>query len=139
MEPFKAREKHGEEWHIQNLFCGFLDARDWMVERMIGNALQMGIPDLYLSHPEYGNRWVDIKVHGKYSYTKAQKLKWPVWAHFGSGVYILGAKNRKECTKAHMIQEYEILFGVPNWEDFWKPSYGKIDIDALLDQVRLDK
>ncbi len=134
MEPFKARASHGPEYYIQDRWVKFLRAKGWLVERMIGNAFQMGIPDLYLVHKDYGCRWVDIKVYGKYSLTKAQRSKWPIWESFKVGIWILGAKDAKSCTKAHMVEEYNILKRPPNWREFWNTKWDQQpDIDNLLE------
>ena len=75
MEPFKARSKTGPEAIIQRNFIRYLKDRDWGVERMIGNALQKGIPDIYVMHPEHGQRWIDLKNPHDYEFTKAQIIK----------------------------------------------------------------
>jgi len=123
-----CRPKHSQEWHIQQALIAYLKARGWHVERMIGNAFQMGVPDLFIAHPKWGQRWIDVKRPGKnYSFTKAQKLKWPVWDTFGIGIWILTAANQAE---------YDKLFAPPNWRAYWKASWGKTpDIDALLDEL----
>jgi hypothetical protein len=124
------RAKHGPEWFIQRDLIAFLEARHWLVERMIGNAFQMGIPDLYVHHNKWGSRWIDCKVEGRYSFTKPQKRKWPLWDSFGVGIWIITAATQAE---------YDKLFKPPNWKEFWKPSWGEIpDIDALLAEIRLD-
>ena len=41
------RPKHSQEWHIQQALIAYLKSRGWHVERMIGNAFQMGVPDLF--------------------------------------------------------------------------------------------
>lgn len=136
MEPFEPRAAHGPEFYIQNRWVEFLEAKKWHVERLIGNAFQSGIPDLLLAHKKYGQRWVDIKVYDKYSLTKAQRAKWPIWESFGVGIWILGAKSPEDCTKAHMIREHDILFRPPNWREFWNPRWDQQpDIDELLEEV----
>jgi len=118
------RNTHGPEWYIQNDLRTFLQCREWRVERMIGNALQTGIPDLYAFHRRHGERWIDVKTPGRYSFTNAQKIKWPIWADFNRGIWILTAANQIE---------YDKLFQPPNWKDFWKPTWGVIpDIESLL-------
>ena len=138
MDPFKPRAANGEEYFIQNLWVKFLEGKGWHVERLVGNAYQTGIPDLFLGHPQYGTRWVDIKVYGKYSFTKAQKRKWPIWEKYGIGIWILGARDRYVCTKEHMLKEHNeiLLGGPPNWRNYWKSSWDvKPDIDKLLDEL----
>jgi len=105
------------------------------VERVVGNAFQKGLPDLFLGHPKHGWRWADIKVFGAYSFTKAQKLKWPEWEKYGIGVWILGAESREHCTIEHLTTEYNKLFAPPNMRDFWKPSWDKVDdIEKLIEE-----
>lgn len=136
MDPIKFRAAHGPEWHIQERFKDFLSGRGWLVERVIGNAFQKGLPDLFLGHPQHGWRWVDIKVFGKYSFTKPQRQKWPIWEQYGIGIWILGAASEEECTVQHMATEYNKLFEPPNWRQFWKSSWDeKDDIDKMLDEL----
>lgn len=122
------RAKHGPEWYIQQDLIAYLKARRWHVERMIGNAFQLGIPDLFVAHTKWGQRWIDVKRPGKdYSFTKAQKRKWPVWESFGIGIWILTGADQ---------ENYDRLFAPPNWRDYWKASWGQIpDVDALLDEL----
>lgn len=119
--------KHGPEWHIQQDLIEFLKARGWLVERLIGNAFQTGIPDLYAHHPKWGARWIDAKVDGHYSFTKAQKRKWPEWEKHGVGIWILTGADQ---------DNYDKLFKAPNWRDYWKDSWGElVDIDKLLEEM----
>ena len=122
------RPKHGPEYFIQRDLIAFLEAREWLVERMIGNAFQMGIPDLYCHHSKWGYRWIDVKVKGRYSFTKPQRQKWPRWEKAGVGIWILTGADQ---------ENYDKLFKAPNWRDYWKAPWGKlVDIDALLDSLR---
>lgn len=118
---------HGPEWHIQEALREFLEARGWLVERMTGNAYQKGIPDLYCFHPRWGERWIDVKVEGRYSFTKSQRIKWPLWESFGVGIWILTGATEND---------YGQLFQPPNWRDYWKPQWDeKPNIDDLLDNI----
>lgn len=120
------RIKHGPEYHIQEELREFLEARGWLVERMIGNALQKGIPDLYCFHPRWGERWIDVKNSTSYSFTDEQKKKWPHWEKYKCGIWILTAANETEYAK---------LFGPPNFRAYWKKSWDKPkkNVDELLD------
>lgn len=119
--------RHGPEWHIQQDLVRFLKTRGWLVERLIGNAFQTGIPDLYCHHPKWGGRWIDVKQPDRYSLTKAQRRKWPEWERFGVGVWILTGAAQ---------EQYDLLFQAPNWRAFWKRSWDKRpDIDTLLEQI----
>jgi hypothetical protein len=123
------RKKHGPEWYIQQELIQYLTDRGWLVEVMHGNAFQQGIPDLYVHHPQWGSRWIDCKQPKKYTFTKAQRRKWPIWDHYGVGIWILTAANQ---------EQYDKLFGLPNWKDYWKDSWGLPtveDIDRMLDEL----
>ena len=121
---------HGEEWHIQRDLIAFLRARGWHVERLVGGAFQSGIPDIYIYHKKWGARWIDVKRPGKnYSFTKAQKIKWPEWDRAGIGIWILTAANQ---------EAYDKLFQPPNWRDYAKASWHIPtfpEIDNMLDRL----
>jgi len=126
MKKPSIRKKHGPEYGIQNRIVTYLEARGWHIERVIGNAFQSGLPDLYAGHKEFGQRWIEVKNASDYIFTRAQKLKFPVLDHYGIGIWVL-----VEATE----EEYDKLFSTPNWKDYWKPSYGKINLDELLDEL----
>jgi len=88
-----------------------------MVEKMHGNAFQVGIPDLYCWHEGMQmHRWVDVKYEKSHQYTKAQCQKWPKWERRGLPVYIMMDDTE---------EWYAKLFGEPNFRDYWKPRYNK--------------
>lgn len=117
------------EAKIQAELTEFLEARGWLVERMIGNALQKGIPDLFCYHPKYEYRWIDCKRPVGHSFTKAQRRKWPEWEAKGVGIWILTSADNNEYAK---------LFKPPNWRDYWKDSYGElINLEDVLNNIRL--
>ena len=123
------RPKHGPEWHMQKKHIVFLETRGWLVEVMHGNAFQRGIPDLYLFNRDWGERWVDVKHAEKYTFTKAQRHKWPRWESKGIGIWILTAATQ---------EEYDKLFRSPNWRHYWKDSWAvptEADIDILLAEL----
>lgn len=125
MKRPRIRKKHGPEHGIQRDVIRFLEARDWHVERMIGNAYQMGIPDLYCYHKQYGERWVDIKNPVQHEFTKSQRWKWPTWEKAGIGIWIMVAATD---------EEYDKLMHKPNMRDYWKKRYD-VDMDALLEEM----
>ena len=128
----KIRPKHGPEYVIQRDIMKYLRQRGWWVERMHGNMYQKGIPDLYITHLKFGQRWLDVKNPASWQYTKAQCQKWPVWHSYGIGIWILVAATE---------EEYDKLFKPPNWQDYWKPRYDDylISVDSLLAELLHDE
>jgi hypothetical protein len=127
-----GRAKHGPEYAIQADLIQFMRNRGWLVERMACGMFQIGIPDLYCYHTRYGERWIDAKNPEQYSFTKAQKQKWPLWAKYGVGIWILTAATE---------EQYALLFKAPNWRDYWKPSWKyptEEEIDQLLDDIECE-
>ena len=118
----------GPEWFGARDWRRFLKPKGWECFTTHGNRFQSGFPDDYLIHKEFGTRWVDYKYSKKNVFTQAQRKLWPLWDALGVGIWIL--------TEVVSDTEFQKLFGPPNWRDYWKPSYGEIDIDALLEEVR---
>ena len=107
-------DRQRTEAKIQEALTVFLQARGWLVERTHGSAFMRGFPDLYLAHPKWGQRWVDVKVEGAYSFTKAQRMKWPIWEQHGVGIWILTGSDQAN---------YDKLFAPQNWRQYWRPSW----------------
>lgn len=105
------------EFSIQDRIVDYLEAEGWLVERMVGNAYQFGIPDLYCFHPLYGARWIDVKHPYQHTLTKAQRLKWPIWESFNCQIWILVDATQ---------EEYDKLFKECNWRDFWNPKWDSL-------------
>ena len=117
------------ELHIQRELVEFLRDRVWHVERMLADAYQNGIPDLFCYHRKCGMRWVEVKRPEGYSFTLRQRQKWPIWEKAGIGIWILTAATQ---------EQYDLLFQPPNWRSFWRPSFQTAtitDIDAMLDEL----
>lgn len=114
------------ERQIQKDLVAFLKARGWHVERMLANSYQAGIPDLYCFHKKWSERWVEVKRLHDYSFTRAQRLKWPQWEAAGIPIWILTAATQ---------EEYDKLFVPPNWRDFWKRSFEPPNVDAMIDEM----
>jgi hypothetical protein len=126
MDKPRIRKAHGPEYGIQRDIMRFLRLRGWHVERIIGVGWQFGLPDLYITHPKFGQRWLEVKNDGEYSFTRQQRRKFPILDAFGTGIWILTAATE---------EEYEKLFKMPNWKDYWKDSWGEIDIEILLREI----
>lgn len=132
MDPIKLRSKTGPEAVIQRNFILYLKERGWHVERMIGNILQKGIPDIYVMHPEHGDRWIDLKNPLDYEFTRAQRVKWPIWEAHGVRIWIITGWSDAD---------YDKLFQPPNWREYWKPKYDEErleleqDLEDLFDEA----
>jgi hypothetical protein len=124
------QEQEGKpEAQIQRELVAFIQARGWLVERMLANAYQTGIPDLYCYCRERGERWIEVKRADQYSFTLRQRQKWPVWDAAGIGIWILTAATEGQ---------YVLLFKPPNWRAFWRESFrvpSKQDVDAMIDEM----
>jgi hypothetical protein len=135
MDPKKFRSKTGPEAIIQREFIKYLKARGWWVERMIGNALQKGIPDIYAFHTEFGDRWIDLKNAKGYEFTIAQRIKWPIWEAHGKPIWIITGWSD---------EDYDKLFQPPNWRDYWKDKYDEQmaeleqDMQELFDEFNAE-
>ena len=116
---------HGPEWYIRRALIEFLSAHRLWVEVTHGSRFQTGLPDLFITHATHGQRWIDVKNPGRYTFTPAQRHKWPLWEKHGAGIWILTAANEPEYLK---------LFGPPNWRDYWKPEWD-IDVRAMIDAL----
>lgn len=119
------RSKHGPEWYIQQRLIAYLRDRGWLVEISHGNLYQKGWPDLFIHHPKWGSRWIDVKNPERYNFTRDQRWKWPLWDQFGVGIWILTDATQ---------EEYDKLFRPPNWRDYWKDSW-KLPTEAEIDEM----
>lgn len=109
MEPKPLRNSETPEGKIKRELIKFLRERKWLVIVTHGNAFQSGLPDLYLAHVNFGQRWCEIKNPLRYSFTKAQMYTFPDLFKHGVGVWILcGASD----------DEYQKLFDPPNFHRF---------------------
>ena len=113
MKPLKIKHygKDGPEHKIQTAIIEMLVRKGWFVKRMVGNAFQFGVPDLFVSHKYFGHRWVEVKLPEMKGsrFTKAQLVDFPKLCSHGSGVWILTAATKKE---------YEKLKQPPNWYQY---------------------
>lgn len=118
------------EKKIETEIREFLALRGWLVEKTHSSAYSSGWPDLMCWHPEHGLRWVDVKVKGRYHYTKSQCQTWPKWEGHGLGVWIMVAATE---------EEYAKLFDRPNFRDYWRNSYNRYIQDPKEVVNSLDK
>jgi len=104
--PKKFLPRKGPEAIIQEDIIKFLRYRGWYVKDTHGNMYQSGFPDLFISHPRYGMRWVEVKNPLKYAFTPAQLENFPLMCAHGAGIWIMTAAEESEYSK---------LFGPFNW------------------------
>lgn len=108
MEPKQPRTR--PERKIQDEVIVFLEHRGWFVNETHGNMFQSGFPDLYCTHMEYGQRWVECKTPDQYSFTSAQIKCFTKWSGCGIKIWIM--------TAATEVQYKRVLCGTPNWHEF---------------------
>ena len=123
MDKPRIGETHGPEWCIQRGLIKFLQNRGWLVEVTQGNMFQKGFPDLYIAHKDHGQRWIDVKNPVEYTFTKAQRRKWPIWERHNVGIWILTAATK---------EEYDKLWKPPNMRHYWKSKW---DLEPTVDEI----
>jgi hypothetical protein len=103
-----------KEADLQRRIKKYLEIGGFHIEIMSCNAYQKGIPDMWVYCPDDDRAWwVDVKKPKGSTLTKSQVQKWTLWDSKGIGVWIL-----TECDEA-------VLYGPPNWKEWWRPRYEK--------------
>ena len=98
--------KQQEESKIAGVVVPFLKERGWHVERLPMGLLQSGLPDYYISHSNFGMKFLELKTY-KGNFTEAQLRKFPILHNNGTLIYIMRG-----------VEDYDLLFGPPNWMNF---------------------
>jgi hypothetical protein len=75
----------------------------WHTEKSHGNKYQSGWPDLVCFHPNYGIKWIEMKVKDR-PLKPSQICTFTKWQQFGAKIYVLQGP-----------EDYDKLFGKPNW------------------------
>lgn len=79
----------------------------WYVKKMHGSKFQSGLPDVYASHRQFGERWIELKVDNN-TLEQSQISEFGKMSAGGCRIFIL----RK-------ISEYpDVLFRAPNWAHY---------------------
>lgn len=112
MDGFTPKNyNEGPEDKIQAAVKKMLEDKGWLVCRLVGNAFQSGLPDLFATCPTVSNhiRLIEIKLPNMIGsrFTPAQLDMFPKLCKYGAGVWILTAATDVE---------YRKLFHPPN---FW--------------------
>lgn len=111
MDAPRNKHRSNPEAKIQAEIVAYLRAREWFVVRMVGNALQRGVPDLYATHALYKARWIEVKNPKKYQFTAAQMQYFPQYVANGAGIWVMTAATN---------DEYQKLFKPCNWHLYLK-------------------
>lgn len=107
MEPKQPR--NNPERIIQDALKKYLEERGWFVNETHGNMFQSGFPDLYATHLQYGQRWIEVKNPENYKFTNAQIQCFTKWSGCGVKIWVLIAATPAEYAK---------LFREPNWHEY---------------------
>lgn len=101
MLPFipKHTRRDGPEAAIQSKIITKLESFDWFVQVIVGNALQNGMPDLFVAHPNWGQKWIEVKNPVSFSFTTRQQQKFPILHAAGVGIWILFSADDDELIK----------------------------------------
>lgn len=121
MQPFitKAND-NGPEKKIQDDIIDRLKKTDWWVKRLIGNALQFGVPDLVAARAEYGTKWIEVKYWDRFSFTKAQLIEFPKMIAAGMPIYILFGASDGEMNRLFKPSNcFEVMH---LWQNGLKPQ-----------------
>lgn len=115
MDPLQLRHRtRNPEAILQSAFVDFLKDRSWHVMPTHGNAAQKGFPDLYCTHKQYGQRWIEMKNPESYSFTEAQLENFPKINAAGVGIWIIIMVTQAEYLK--LFDKKYIPAG--NWEEY---------------------
>jgi|SRR6516162_5707775 hypothetical protein len=97
----------GPEAKLRARIVKHLELMGWFVVVTHGSIFQVGLPDLFATHKQWGSRWIEIKRREAYVFTPAQKDVFKRLCENGSGVWVMMDES-----------EYDCLFKPPNWEKF---------------------
>ena len=104
----KIRKIEREEMEIQIKIETKLSLLQWYVKRIHGSIYQSGLPDLYLCHVKYGQRWLEIKHPERYRFTEPQLKEFRLISMRRVGIWVAQA--------VHEVPE--LLHKPPNWHTF---------------------
>lgn len=107
MKEFKPTKKRQAEAELQQKIVRMLRVQEWNVIVTHGNKYQGGFPDLYCFHHVYGERWVEVKVEGDYSFTEYQSYYFPEI----KDVWVLTGTSTNDYRKLFMNPNYDSLLG----------------------------
>jgi hypothetical protein len=79
----------GPERDIQEALKIKLAGEGWYVKETYGCLFQYGFPDLFATHKQYGQRWIECKNPTGYVFTPSQLQTFPMFNAHGVGVWVL--------------------------------------------------
>lgn len=99
------------EAEIQAALIQELEKRGWIVKSTHGNLYQSGFPDLFATHKQHGQRWIEVKRPERTGdlFTPAQREFFPKLYFNGSGVWVLVGETQ---------DQINLLFKRPNVMDY---------------------
>lgn len=113
MDPIVPARK-GPEAIIQKAIIRKLTLMGWLCIELHGNMYQKGVPDLYVTHFDYGGKFVEVKNPLAYHFTPAQMKYFPLLSANGTKIWILVSDSDDEIKK---------LKGPPNWTYYLKGHF----------------
>jgi hypothetical protein len=85
----------------------YMHTLGWATIKTHGNAYQKGLPDLYCSSKDYGQRWIELKKDENERLTRDQIETFGYLSRHGTRIWILRG-----------ISDYNWLFKESNWQQW---------------------
>lgn len=92
------------EASLQRNVVRLLTEKGWLCRHIVGNTVRTGWPDLYIYHPQYKGRWVELKAGKNWKFTGAQLEEFPKFYAYRCGIWFITD-----------TRELDLLDGPPNW------------------------
>ena len=86
----------------------YMRARGWWCKKIHGGKFQSGLPDLYCCHPQYGQRWIEMKAPGG-KLRSSQVQNFGEMKRHGVDVFVLESEKH-----------YGRLFKNANWMEYMR-------------------
>ena len=100
------KPKTQPEHQASNTLVNYMRGRGWGIWKIGGGRFTVGWPDFYAFHPEYGERWIEMKTPtGK---LRASQIKRFInMSKHGVRIWVLTS-----------YEQYMKLFQTPNWRQY---------------------
>jgi hypothetical protein len=104
----RTSKLYATEKQVTEAVITWLRARGWWCKKTHGNQYQKGWPDWYISHPDHGPKWVELKSQRPdHKLEASQKIWFSQAERHGVGVWVMTG-----------VADYRLLFEKPNWKDY---------------------